>query len=76
MAFFRALESVRPAASRLFEDPFARHFVGRPFGALLVVAGLPGGATAITRVIERRWGGPLGSAVCRTRFRAALAAQD
>jgi O-methyltransferase involved in polyketide biosynthesis len=27
MAFFRALESARPARQRLFQDPFAIHFL-------------------------------------------------
>jgi methyltransferase (TIGR00027 family) len=68
MAFFRALETSRPPARRLFEDPFAACFVGVPFRGLLVLARVPGGIGVITRIIERRWGGPLGSAVCRTRF--------
>src|SRR5205814_4970081 len=68
MALFRAIESARPQASRLFDDPFARAFLGLPFRAVAAAASLPGGADAITWVIERRWGGPLGAGVCRTRF--------
>jgi methyltransferase (TIGR00027 family) len=34
----------------------------------MVLAQLPGGIGAVQRIIERRWGGPLGAAVCRTRF--------
>jgi len=30
MAFFRALESLRPASQRLFADPFAEHFIRAP----------------------------------------------
>jgi methyltransferase (TIGR00027 family) len=29
---------------------------------------VPGGRAAVVGIIERRWGGPLGSAVCRTRW--------
>lgn len=68
MALFRALESARPPATRLFDDPFAAGFLGWPFRAVLALARLPGGNDAVTRLIEWRWGGPLGSAVCRTRF--------
>jgi methyltransferase (TIGR00027 family) len=68
MALFRALESTRPPATRLFDDPFARRFLGVPFRLVLALARLPGGLAAITALIEARWGGPFGSGVCRTRF--------
>ncbi|HJQ84655.1 MAG TPA: SAM-dependent methyltransferase [Candidatus Binatia bacterium] len=68
MALFRALETVRPARTRLFEDPLAAQFLGALFRTVLLLGRLPGGVDAITWIIERRWGGPLGSGVCRTRY--------
>jgi methyltransferase (TIGR00027 family) len=68
MAFFRAHESVRPAFTRLFTDPYAPAFLSTPLRTALTLARLPGGIRAVQGIIERRWGGPLGAAVCRTRF--------
>jgi len=68
MALFRALETARPHARRLFADPFAAHFLGVPFRLVLALAHVPGGLAAISAIIERRWGGPFGAGVCRTRF--------
>jgi len=68
MAFFRAHESARPLRTRLFTDPFAPDFLSTPLRGALVLARLPGGIGVVQRIIERRWGGPLGAAVCRTRF--------
>jgi methyltransferase (TIGR00027 family) len=68
MALFRALETARPPAARLFDDAFAAHFLGVPFRLVLALARVPGGLAAISAMIERRWGGPFGSGVCRTRF--------
>src|SRR5882724_3870317 len=68
MALFRALESSRPIGERLFDDPYARAFLSFPFRCVLLVCRLPGGRAAVVQVIERRWGGPLGAAVCRTRY--------
>jgi methyltransferase (TIGR00027 family) len=68
MALFRAIESSRPPAERLFDDPFAAVFLSLPLRCVHALCRLPGGRTAVVRIIERRWGGPLGSAVCRTRY--------
>jgi methyltransferase (TIGR00027 family) len=68
MALFRAIESSRPASSRLFDDPFAAAFLSPSFRSVLLLCRLPGGRALVTRIIETRWGGPLGSGVCRTRF--------
>ncbi len=68
MAFFRAHESARPLRSRLFTDSLAPTFLSVPLRGALLLARLPGGLAAVQRIIERRWGGPLGAAVCRTRF--------
>ena len=68
MAFFRALESSRPVGERLFDDPYARAFLGLPLRSALLLGVVPGGRAAVVAIIERRWGGPLGAAVCRTRY--------
>ncbi|MGB5286335.1 MAG: hypothetical protein WBN29_17640, partial [Polyangiales bacterium] len=44
VALFRAIESSLPAKRRLFEDPFARRFLGRRFGLLAALCSLPGAA--------------------------------
>jgi methyltransferase (TIGR00027 family) len=68
MALFRAIESTRPASTRLFHDPYAEAFLSPPFRAVALLCRLPFGRALVTRLIEVRWGGPLGSGVCRTRF--------
>ena len=79
MAFFRALESRRPAAERLFVDPVADAFLDRPLRAAVAAAALPGVGRVIPWVLDRRIPGPRASAVARTRYiddalRAAVAA--
>ena len=68
MAFYRALESARPAAKRLFCDPFARHFL-RPF--LLKTIGLsrvPLLGAILYWYADRRAPGARTSAIARTRL--------
>ena len=68
MAFYRALESARPAAKRLFCDPFARHFL-RPF--LLKAIGLstvPLLGAILYWYADRRAPGARTSAIARTRL--------
>src|SRR5882724_1640816 len=68
MALFRALESARPAARRLFEDRFARGFL--PLGLRLVVAlsRVPVVGDLAPAFIDHRWPGARTSGVARTRF--------
>jgi methyltransferase (TIGR00027 family) len=68
MAFFRAVESSRPAGERLFHDPLAATFLSLPLRGVLLPCRTRPGRAAVVGVIEWRWGGPLGSAVCRTRY--------
>lgn len=68
MAFFRAVESSRPAGERLFHDPLAATFLSPALRCALLPCSLAAGRAAVVGIIERRWGGPLGSAVCRTRY--------
>jgi methyltransferase (TIGR00027 family) len=79
MALFRALEGVRPPASRLFVDPLARAFLSPPLRLVADLSRLPGVARLVCRIIDRRYPGSRTSAVARTRFiddrvRAAIAA--
>jgi methyltransferase (TIGR00027 family) len=75
VAFFRALESARPEAERLFCDPFARAFLGRHLALLARLAGLPGLRALVPWLVDRRVAGSRSSAVARTRYiDAALAA--
>lgn len=68
MAFFRALESARPAVDRLFSDPFALHFV-RPYlrravwlSRFMVLSGL------VNWYADLRLPGARTSAIARTKL--------
>jgi methyltransferase (TIGR00027 family) len=68
MALFRALESSLPAERRLFDDPFARDFLGRSLAFVARLATLPGLRELVLRIIDYRWPGARSSGVARTRF--------
>lgn len=69
MGLFRALESVRrPAASRLFADPFAARLLPAPLRAVAAAARLPLIGGGVARLIDRRWPGARSSGVARTRL--------
>lgn len=68
VALARAIESLRPAGNRLFDDPLARGFLRRRWWAALALLRLPGMALAALALQERRFPGVFGSFVCRTRF--------
>ena len=74
MALFRALETVRPAGQRLFDDPFALACLGP---RLRLVVGLsrvrPVGAV-VRAYVDHRWPGVRTSAVARTRLIDEVAA--
>jgi methyltransferase (TIGR00027 family) len=67
MALFRALESSRPADSRLFHDPLAVAFLDRRLRLAAVTARLPMLGRLVPWYIDRRWPGPRPSGVVRTR---------
>ena len=67
MALFRALESGRPPARRLFEDRFAAGFLSAPMRPLVALSRPPFLGSSIRRLIDRRWPGPRVSATVRTR---------
>jgi len=68
VALFRAIESSLPAKRRLFEDPFARQFLGRRLGLVASLCSVPGVADLVSRYIDARWAGARSSAVARTRL--------
>jgi methyltransferase (TIGR00027 family) len=75
MAMFRALETLRPGG--LFQDRFAKGFLSGGLRAAVRLAALPGGLRRVESIIDRRWPGPRGAGVIRTRviddrMRAAL----
>jgi methyltransferase (TIGR00027 family) len=79
MALFRAIESSRPPADRLFDDPLASAFLDRRLGLAATVARVPVVGRLVPSYIDRRWPGPRPSGVIRTRViddlvRDALAA--
>lgn len=68
MAFFRALESVRPAGKRLIGDPFAIAFVRPELARAVRLARIPGLHRLIERVADRRLPGARTSAIARTKL--------
>lgn len=68
VALFRAIESARPARSRLFDDPLARGFLDRRLELAARAARLPGLRASISRFIDRRWHNALTSLAIRTRL--------
>jgi methyltransferase (TIGR00027 family) len=67
MAFFRAVESRRPARRRLFADPLASRVLHRPLRAAAALAGTPVVGGVVPWFVDRRWPGPRPSAVARTK---------
>ena len=68
MALFRALESARPAAERLFEDRLAKAFLAARFRFVVALSGIPLAGALVRAFIDHRWPGARTSAVARTRF--------
>jgi methyltransferase (TIGR00027 family) len=67
-ALFRAIESVRPASRRLFDDSLARAFLTWPYSIAARIAAVPGLGGVIPRFIDYRWPGVRPSLVARTRL--------
>lgn len=66
---WRGLESVRPAATRLFEDRFATQFLSRRLRFALRIARLPGLRAVVPwRLVDGHWAGPRGTVAVRTRY--------
>jgi len=69
VALYRAIESARPAPTRLFEDPFAPAFLGWRFRGALQLSRLPVVGEAFPwSLIDGHWAGPRGTVAVRTRY--------
>ncbi len=68
VALFRAIESTLPPERRLFEDPYAKRFLGPRLALVAKLCSLPGAPDIVSRFIDYRWAGTRSSAVARTRF--------
>jgi methyltransferase (TIGR00027 family) len=68
MALFRALESMRPARSRLFYDPYAPIFLHGWRRAVWPVAQIGPGHRAAERLLDRNAPGARASGIARTKW--------
>ncbi|HKA61935.1 MAG TPA: SAM-dependent methyltransferase [Methylomirabilota bacterium] len=69
VALYRAIESSRPTATRLFEDPFAPAFLGWRFRSALALSRLPVVGSAFPwSLVDGHWAGPRGTVAVRTRY--------
>ena len=68
VASIRAVESYRSEKDRLFEDPFALHFLKPGWRLILHMLRLPIIGTSFLALRERQFPGTLGGIICRTRF--------
>lgn len=69
VCLYRAIESRRPPATRLFDDPFAPRFLGWRFRTALHLARLPVlGAAMPWSLVDGHWSGPRGTVSVRTRY--------
>jgi methyltransferase (TIGR00027 family) len=67
-ALFRALETSRPRAMRLFDDPFAKTFLTGSLKAVQRMTVLPAWRDYVIRYLDGRWPGVRSSVVARTRL--------
>lgn len=65
---FRALEFSFPPDVRLFDDSLAQALLPRPLAGLRPAIRLPGGAKALSAIIDHRWPGVRTSLAARTRL--------
>ena len=68
MAFYRALESLRPAAERLFYDPYAVSFLNPSLKRAVSLSKIPVLDSIIAACSDIRLPGARTSAIARTRF--------
>jgi len=68
MAFFRALETVRPAGQRLIFDPFAALFLQTALAQAIRLAKIPGLRGLVERYADWRLPGARTSAIARTHL--------
>jgi len=68
MAFFRALESLRPEGQRLFVDPYAQAFLSPRFRRALRLAAVPMLGPVVPWIADWRVPGARASGIARTRL--------
>ena len=69
VCLYRAIESARLPATRLFDDPFAPRFLGWRFRTALSLSRLPViGAAMPWSLVDGHWSGPRGTVAVRTRY--------
>src|SRR5262245_50842178 len=69
VALYRAIESLRSATTRLFDDPLAPAFLGSRFRWALRAYRIPAiGAAVPWSIIDGHWSGPRGTVAVRTRY--------
>jgi methyltransferase (TIGR00027 family) len=69
VALYRAIESSRSAATRLFVDPLAASFLGSRFRWALRAYRIPAiGAAVPWSIVDGHWSGPRGTVAVRTRY--------
>lgn len=68
MALYRAIESERPRNRRLFDDPYAIHFLDKGLQIATRTAALPLGERLLYSYMQRRIPGALASGLARTRY--------
>lgn len=68
MALFRAIESHGRVGRRLFQDPFAYGFLRARYRWVVRLSRAPVLAPMVPWVIDRRWPGPRGAGIMRTRY--------
>jgi len=68
MALFRALESSRPASSRLFSDPFASRFLHQWRKLFAIVAHVGAGRRVVEQLLDRKAPGARAAGIARTKW--------
>ena len=68
MAFFRALETAEPPATRLFDDPLAAGFLGPGLRCVARLCQRSAPRCAVTTLIDRLWPGARPAGIARTRL--------
>jgi methyltransferase (TIGR00027 family) len=68
MALYRAMETRRPEAQRLFTDPYASCFLGPRLRLASWIAAFPTGERWLYRYMQHRIPGALASGIARTRY--------
>lgn len=68
MALFRALETSRPPGMRLFNDPYARAFLGMKLRKAAQLSKLSFFRSIVESIIHRKIPGALSSGIARTKY--------